>query len=61
MQCSFVFIADSWIFQELARLDKEGRRNREELATLVQRAEELNKGVSGSLDRLADHMLSAPR
>lgn len=47
--------------QELARLDEEGRRNRAELAKVVERAERLSKGVNGSLDKLADHMLAAPR
>lgn len=47
--------------QEIARLDEESRRKRAELAKTVEKAEELSKGVIGSLDQLADHMLAAPR
>lgn len=47
--------------QELARLDEDGRRNREELAIIVSKAEELTKGVNDSLDNLAERMLHAPR
>lgn len=42
-------------------MDLEGRRQRVELAKIVKKAEEMSKGVNGSLDQLADHMLSAPR
>lgn len=49
------------INQEIARLDAEGRLKRAELAKMVEKAEGLSKGVNGSLDQLADHMLAAPR
>ncbi|CAM9991830.1 unnamed protein product [Hapterophycus canaliculatus] len=47
--------------QEIARLDKEGREKRAELAKMVEKAEGLSRGVNGTLDQLADHMLGAPR
>ncbi|CAM9679505.1 unnamed protein product [Scytosiphon promiscuus] len=47
--------------EEIARLDKEGRQKREELAKMVEEAEGLSRGVNGTLDKLADHMLGAPR
>ncbi|CAM9486218.1 unnamed protein product, partial [Ectocarpus sp. 13 AM-2016] len=46
---------------EIARLDREGKLKRAELAKMVEKAEALSKGVNGSLDQLADHMLGAPR
>ncbi|CAM9312375.1 unnamed protein product [Ectocarpus sp. 4 AP-2014] len=46
---------------EIARLDREGKIKRAELAKMVEKAEALSKGVNGSLDQLADHMLGAPR
>ncbi|CAM9373854.1 unnamed protein product [Ectocarpus sp. 12 AP-2014] len=47
--------------EEIARLDREGKLKRAELAKMVEKAEALSKGVNGSLDQLADHMLGAPR
>lgn len=60
---SFAFWSTRDVFdlQELARLDAQGRKNRAELAKTVEKADELSKGVNGSLDKLADHMLAAPR
>ncbi|CAB1097290.1 unnamed protein product [Ectocarpus sp. CCAP 1310/34] len=47
--------------EEIARLDREGKLKRAELAKMVEKAEALSKEVNGSLDQLADHMLGAPR
>eukprot|EP00903_Cladosiphon_okamuranus_P006963 g6777.t1 len=47
--------------EEIARLDKDGRQKRAELIKMVEKAEGMSKAVNGSLDRLADHMLAAPR
>ena len=46
--------------QEIARLDKEGRRTRTELFKITDKAEGLREEVNGKLDRLADHMLKIP-